>query len=53
MWKASTDVTAPAPAEVDDWETDPDFVNDVTEHEQRWGPGGRHVEAIELVTYPI
>lgn len=47
MWKASTDVRAPAPAEADDWETDPDFVNDVTEQEQRWGPGGRHVEAIE------
>ncbi|XP_046972139.1 src substrate cortactin [Vanessa cardui] len=48
MWKASTDVTAPAPAEADDWETDPDFVNDVTEQEQRWGPGGRHVEAIDM-----
>lgn len=21
----------------DDWETDPDFVNDVSEQEQRWG----------------
>ncbi|KFM80080.1 Src substrate protein p85, partial [Stegodyphus mimosarum] len=21
----------------DDWETDPDFINDVTEEEQRWG----------------
>lgn len=21
----------------DDWETDPDFVNDVNEQEQRWG----------------
>ena len=21
----------------DDWETDPDFVNDVTEEQQRWG----------------
>lgn len=21
----------------DDWETDPDFVNDVSEEEQRWG----------------
>ncbi|XP_023934539.2 src substrate cortactin [Bicyclus anynana] len=48
MWKASTDVAAPAPAEADDWETDPDFVNDVTEQEQRWGPGGRHVEAIDM-----
>jgi cortactin len=21
----------------DDWETDPDFINDVNEQEQRWG----------------
>ena len=21
----------------DDWETDPDYINDVSEHEQRWG----------------
>jgi len=21
----------------DDWETDPDFINDVSEEEQRWG----------------
>lgn len=48
MWKASTDVVPPALAEADDWETDPDFVNDVTEHEQRWGPGGRNVEAIDM-----
>ncbi|CAG9793559.1 unnamed protein product [Diatraea saccharalis] len=48
MWKASTDVVAPALAEADDWETDPDFINDVTEHEQRWGPGGRNVEAIDM-----
>lgn len=25
------------PEDDDDWETDPDFVNDVTEQEQRWG----------------
>ncbi|XP_073947016.1 hematopoietic lineage cell-specific protein-like [Choristoneura fumiferana] len=48
MWKASTDVAAPAPAEADDWDTDPDFINDVSEHEQRWGPGGRNVEAIDM-----
>jgi hypothetical protein len=23
--------------ESDDWETDPDFINDVNEQEQRWG----------------
>ena len=36
----------------DDWETDPDFVNDVSEEEQRWGSktiegSGRSVGAIE------
>lgn len=53
MWKAATGVSAPEPAEADDWETDPDFVNDVSEQEQRWGPGGRNVEAIELVVLVI
>lgn len=47
MWKAATNVKAPEPAEADDWETDPDYVNDVSEQEQRWGPAGRNVEAIE------
>ncbi|VVC99594.1 unnamed protein product [Leptidea sinapis] len=46
--ETSADVAIPPPPEVDDWETDPDFVNDVTEQEQRWGPGGRHVEAIDM-----
>lgn len=41
-------------AEDDDWETDPDFVNDVTEEEQRWGSktivgSGRTAGAIEYV----
>lgn len=32
----------------DDWETDPDFVNDVNEQEQRWGgKAGRTAGAIE------
>lgn len=36
----------------DDWETDPDFINDVTEQEQRWGSStiegsGRTAGAIE------
>ncbi|GBP76358.1 Src substrate cortactin [Eumeta japonica] len=48
MWKAATDVKPPALDEADEWETDPDFINDVTEHEQRWGPGGRNVEAIDM-----
>lgn len=39
MWKASAghQLAAPQDQEDDDWETDPDFVNDVTEQEQRWG----------------
>ncbi|TPP60182.1 Src substrate cortactin [Fasciola gigantica] len=36
----------------DDWETDPDFVNDVTEKEQRWGSktvgGSGHQGSIDL-----
>ncbi|XP_066908922.1 src substrate cortactin isoform X3 [Halyomorpha halys] len=54
MWKA----TAGAKLEVianpdDDWETDPDFINDVSEEEQRWGSktisgSGRTVSSIDM-----
>lgn len=39
MWKASAghQIVLPQHEEDDDWETDPDFINDVTEQEQRWG----------------
>uniref|UniRef100_A0A1A9WRZ4 SH3 domain-containing protein n=1 Tax=Glossina brevipalpis TaxID=37001 RepID=A0A1A9WRZ4_9MUSC len=42
MWKASAglEIQNANPSindEDDDWETDPDFVNDVSEQEQRWG----------------
>lgn len=54
MWKASAghQIIAPQDQEDDDWETDPDFVNDVTEQEQRWGSktiegSGRTAGAIE------
>lgn len=56
MWKAGagTQVAMPKPGgdEGDDWETDPDFINDVTEQEQRWGSStiegsGRTAGAIE------
>ena len=30
----------------DDWETDPDFINDMSEEQQRWG-GARDAGAIE------
>jgi cortactin len=59
MWKASVghNVAPKLPAGDDDddaWETDPDFVNDVTEEEQRWGSktidgSGRTAAAIEYV----
>lgn len=57
MWKstigAKLDISENAD---DDWETDPDFINDVTEEEQRWGsktiPGsGRIGDAIEYVHF--
>ncbi|KAG8576500.1 hypothetical protein GDO81_009884 [Engystomops pustulosus] len=39
MWKAAIGRSAVENkvTDGDDWETDPDFVNDVTEEEQRWG----------------
>ncbi|XP_032859602.2 hematopoietic lineage cell-specific protein-like isoform X4 [Tyto alba] len=39
MWKAVVghDVSVKVEAQGDDWDTDPDFVNDVSEKEQRWG----------------
>lgn len=60
MWKSSAGVNVEIPVENadDDWETDPDFVNDVSEEEQRWGsrtiPGsGRVLDHVELVTFVI
>lgn len=53
MWKSAAGVKLNIPDTADDdWETDPDFVNDVTEEEQRWGsktvPGsGRIGDSIE------
>uniref|UniRef100_A0A8C3PI84 Hematopoietic lineage cell-specific protein n=1 Tax=Calidris pygmaea TaxID=425635 RepID=A0A8C3PI84_9CHAR len=39
MWKAVVghDVSVKVEAQGDDWDTDPDFVNDISEKEQRWG----------------
>lgn len=47
-----------AGGDTDDWETDPDFVNDVTEEEQRWGSktiegSGRGGASIEYGLYNI
>ncbi|NXV92016.1 HCLS1 protein, partial [Calonectris borealis] len=39
MWKATVghDVSVKVENQGDDWDTDPDFVNDISEKEQRWG----------------
>ncbi|NWU72567.1 HCLS1 protein, partial [Pterocles burchelli] len=39
MWKAAVghNVSVKVEAQGDDWDTDPDFVNDISEREQRWG----------------
>uniref|UniRef100_A0A670ZJH4 Hematopoietic cell-specific Lyn substrate 1 n=1 Tax=Pseudonaja textilis TaxID=8673 RepID=A0A670ZJH4_PSETE len=39
MWKAVVghNVSAKVETQEDDWDTDPDFVNDISEKEQRWG----------------
>ncbi|XKL64625.1 hypothetical protein PGB90_004711 [Kerria lacca] len=54
MWKASAGVPLNITSSADDdWETDSDFINDVTEEEQRWGsrtiPGsGRFGDSIDM-----
>ncbi|XP_047647257.1 hematopoietic lineage cell-specific protein [Phacochoerus africanus] len=39
MWKSVVghDVSVSMETQGDDWDTDPDFVNDISEKEQRWG----------------
>ncbi|XP_076971525.1 src substrate cortactin isoform X3 [Tamandua tetradactyla] len=55
MWKASAGHAVSISQDdggADDWETDPDFVNDVSEKEQRWGAktvkGSGHQEHINI-----
>ncbi|XP_056269296.1 src substrate cortactin-like isoform X2 [Pseudoliparis swirei] len=54
MWKASAGqtVNVAVSEDADDWETDPDFENDVSEREQRWGAktveGSGHQEHINI-----
>lgn len=56
MWKSTVGVPLKITDDPDDdWETDPDFENNVSEEEQRWGsktiPGsGRIGDAIEYVS---
>ncbi|KAG5840019.1 hypothetical protein ANANG_G00211740 [Anguilla anguilla] len=56
MWRAAAGqpVSVDVPDGGDDWETDPDFENDVTEKEQRWGAktvaGSGHQEHINIHT---
>nr|XP_046253428.1 src substrate cortactin-like isoform X6 [Scatophagus argus] len=54
MWKAAAGQTVNVAVndEGDDWETDPDFENDLSEKEQRWGAktvlGSGHQEHIDI-----
>uniref|UniRef100_A0A8C2WUI8 Cortactin n=1 Tax=Cyclopterus lumpus TaxID=8103 RepID=A0A8C2WUI8_CYCLU len=54
MWKAAAgqSVSVAVNEDADDWETDPDFENDVSEREQRWGAktveGSGHQEHIDI-----
>lgn len=51
MWKATISAN-PAQNSIDDgsddWETDPDFVNDINEEQQRYGLGGKTAGAIDM-----
>lgn len=56
MWKASAgrqiNLSEKQDSGDDEWETDPDFINDVDEQQQRWGAttiegSGRTAGAIE------
>ena len=49
MWKSAVGSSIKAPVvnqDDDEWDTDPNYINNVTEEEQRWG-GGRTAGAIE------
>ena len=54
MWKAAAGSNVNVPTvksltkvdDDDDWDTDPNYINNVTEEQQRWG-GGRTAGAIE------
>ncbi|XP_030756251.1 src substrate cortactin [Sitophilus oryzae] len=55
MWKAAAgqQININQNTEDDDWETDPDFINDVDEQQQRWGSttvegSGRTAGAIDM-----
>ena len=46
MWKSTTGNNIPSQAsklntDDDDWETDPNYINDVSEQDQRWAPGAK------------
>lgn len=49
MWKANCGQQVDNFQESnDDWETDPDFVNEINEEEQRYGKGGKTAGAIDM-----
>ncbi len=37
MWKSGLVASKNGNDDDDDWETDPDYVNDMSEEQQRWG----------------
>lgn len=50
MWKSAVGSNIKAPVvnqDDDEWDTDPNYINNVTEEEQRWG-GGRTAGAIDM-----
>ena len=52
MWKSATNAqfkpNQKNQQEEDDWETDPDFVNQASEKEQRWGEGKNDAAPVNL-----
>ena len=48
MWRAGVNVqVSDVGGDDDDWDTDADFVNDVSEKEQRWG--AKTVEGMDFI----
>ena len=49
MWKSTTGTTTLTPSvksNDDDWETDPNYINDVSEKDQRWAAGSKEPTSI-------
>ncbi|CAO1387087.1 unnamed protein product [Diamesa tonsa] len=50
MWKSTTGhkIINDVPENDDSWDTDPDYINDVSEETQRWGNQGKTVGSIDM-----